>query len=54
MLQGFLRIVTDSQFNYNAARKYVSEVQFTSFLISLGYVVIIFSIKAVNTLKFFF
>lgn len=45
-LTGFLRISTTTPFNYAAARRYVSEVQFSSFVISLLYVVVIFSIKA--------
>jgi hypothetical protein len=45
-LAGFLRISTTTPFNYAAARRYVSEVQFSSFVISLLYVVVIFSIKA--------
>jgi len=45
-LNGFLKISTTSPFDYTAARKYVAEVQFSSFLVSLGYVVAIFAIKA--------
>ncbi|KAI1704814.1 GNS1/SUR4 family domain-containing protein [Ditylenchus destructor] len=48
-MEGFLRIVTQTPFNYAAARKYVSSVQLSSFLVSIGYVVVIFSIKAIMT-----
>jgi len=47
MLQGFLKIATNSPFDYTAARQYVGEVQFNCFLITLGYVVVIFTIKAI-------
>jgi hypothetical protein len=46
-MEGFLRISTESPFNYAAARQYVSTVQWSSFLVSVAYVVAIFSIKAV-------
>jgi elongation of very long chain fatty acids protein 6 len=46
-MEGFLQRSLETPFNYAAARKYVGEVQFSSFLVSMGYVVVIFSIKAV-------
>ncbi|KAI1709649.1 GNS1/SUR4 family domain-containing protein [Ditylenchus destructor] len=46
-MEGFLRISTETPFNYAAARKYVSTIQFSSFLVTIGYVVVIFSIKAI-------
>jgi len=45
-MEGFLRVATQTPFDYAAARKYVTSVQWSSFLVSLAYVVVIFSIKA--------
>lgn len=45
-MEGFLRVSLASPFDYTAARQYVSEIQWPSFWISMGYVVTIFSIKA--------
>lgn len=44
-MEGFLKISTGTPFNYAAARKYSSEIQFSAFLVSMAYVVIIFGIK---------
>jgi elongation of very long chain fatty acids protein 6 len=46
-MSGFLRVATTTPFDYAKARQYVSEVQFSSFLVTMGYVVVIFSIKAI-------
>jgi hypothetical protein len=48
-LQGFVSISASSPFNYRAAREYVSTVQWGSFLVTVFYVVTIFSIKWVMT-----
>jgi len=47
MIGGFLSIATTSPFDYAAARRYVSEVQWQSFWVSMLYMVAIFAIKAV-------
>lgn len=52
-MEGFLKVSSQLPFNYNNARKYTSEIQFTSFLISIGYIVVIFGIKHVCFLKQF-
>jgi len=46
-MEGFLKISTSTPFNYAAARKYVESVQFSSFLVSVGYMVVIFTIKQI-------
>lgn len=48
MIEELLKISTETPFNYENARKYVSKIQFTSFLISIGYIVVIFGIKHVK------
>ncbi|KAH7727505.1 ELO-6 protein [Aphelenchoides avenae] len=45
-MEGFLRVSLHSPFDYTAARQYVSEVQWPAFWVSMGYIVVIFSIKA--------
>jgi elongation of very long chain fatty acids protein 6 len=44
-MEGFLRVSTARTFDYTAARQYVGEIQWPAFLISIAYIVVIFSIK---------
>jgi len=46
-MNGFFNVVSTSPFDYDAAKEYVRGIQWGSFWISMGYVVVIFTIKKV-------
>jgi hypothetical protein len=46
-MNGFFNVVSTSPFNYDAAKQYVRDIQWGSFWISMGYIVVIFTIKKV-------
>ena len=46
-MNGFLNVTTTSPFNYDAAKQYVKDIQWNAFWVSIGYIVVIFTIKKV-------
>jgi len=46
-MNGFFNVVTTTPFDYSAAKQYVREIQWGAFWISMGYIVVIFTIKKV-------
>ena len=46
-MNAFFNVVTTTPFNYDAAKQYVRDIQWGSFWLSMGYIVVIFSVKKV-------